>query len=998
MSKKLYFLICFVLVVTLASTSHGQVVIGNFEDSNMDGWQIWTGDGNAPGTTTEFNDTTGVTLDGNSLRLEVPEGEYKLALYIQLDDANLVDEFFNNEYFSLDVTRLSSEWEPNTDPNFSGYSALQLIVNANSVSGPVFAQLGGDFSWWESNPLDPNADLPKLATWNYVDAKRQIDPCSVSFLELIIVSYYDPNYTTGGVYYLDNIRLEPRSYQTVIGNFEGDMDGWIVGGDYSTEFNDTIGVTLDGNSLKVETGINEWWMQVLNFELLNSGFADEFFANSVLSFDLTRLRADWTPDPLSSWWHNNFRVAIYGDGDGWSVWYESDYLPDAWWVPDDPNDPNEDLPMTVTMNYAAAKAQMDPNSVYSLGCGIIFSNMNYTSGGIYYLDNIQLRAQLTASNPSPADEAGSVAGDAVLSWTPGDYAFTHDIYFGTDFDDVNNATRANHPGLTDFVENHPNSTYDPPGLLDIGRTYYWRIDEIEGLQIWKGDVWRFRTVNYRNVENFDSYTTDVSLRAVWEDYYTGDDTSAEVSVNTTIRRGVRSMKYWYRNNLPPFYSESRADTAGPNSLPSLIGSDWNIANAKSLRLYFYGQSDNDVDEKMYAALSDGDNPSHTAKVVYYGDMNDIKKEEWRPWDIELQEFVDDNDVNLANVSRIVIGFSHGAGPGGDGTVYFDDIRLFPPRCVPLKRSAYFAKLDYAPPRNLYAGDCVIDYQEIEVMGGDWLIDDYNADPLIAWYKLDDSGTVATDSSVNGNDGNLVGNPMWVAGQIDGALDFDPVDANDYVDIGDDPVFNPSDSFSIALWAYIEDWSEEWGHVMISRRGEENGWQLRRNGSWGSVGDPCSISFTTLGVGRPSDGWGNLPSNTAPPPLNEWLHIAAVYDKANSTKSIYLNGVLDAEQRTNPGTITPSTHNVYIGARANLLDTGAETFFTGKLDDVRLYDKALSQAEIASIMAGGLGSVSHYHPVASVAEVYDAEAEGSRAVNFKDFAVVTNSWLDEEIWP
>ena len=71
--------------------------------------------------------------------------------------------------------------------------------------------------------------------------------------------------------------------------------------------------------------------------------------------------------------------------------------------------------------------------------------------------------------------------------------------------------------------------------------------------------------------------------------------------------------------------------------------------------------------------------------------------------------------------------------------------------------------------------------------------------LIAQWKLDDgSGTIATDSA-GGHDGTLVGGPTWVAeGKIDGALQFDGSD--DYVDCGNDPIFNPEGSFSITLWA------------------------------------------------------------------------------------------------------------------------------------------------------------------------------------------------------
>jgi len=96
-----------------------------------------------------------------------------------------------------------------------------------------------------------------------------------------------------------------------------------------------------------------------------------------------------------------------------------------------------------------------------------------------------------ASSPSPADEATYVSLDTVLSWTPGDFAETHNVYFGTGFDDVNEADTGSallvSPGQTD-------TTYTPDGILDWGQEYFWRIDEINDADPnspWKGHTWSF---------------------------------------------------------------------------------------------------------------------------------------------------------------------------------------------------------------------------------------------------------------------------------------------------------------------------------------------------------------------------------------------------------------------------------------------------------------------------------------------------------------------------
>ncbi|MDI6450782.1 LamG-like jellyroll fold domain-containing protein [Anaerobaca lacustris] len=98
-----------------------------------------------------------------------------------------------------------------------------------------------------------------------------------------------------------------------------------------------------------------------------------------------------------------------------------------------------------------------------------------------------------ASNPAPENEASDIPRDVVLSWEAGEYAVTHDVYFGASFDDVNTAGRGNPMGVL-LSQGQAGATFDPPGLLDFGQTYYWRIDEVNGAPdnaIFKGETWSF---------------------------------------------------------------------------------------------------------------------------------------------------------------------------------------------------------------------------------------------------------------------------------------------------------------------------------------------------------------------------------------------------------------------------------------------------------------------------------------------------------------------------
>ncbi len=93
-----------------------------------------------------------------------------------------------------------------------------------------------------------------------------------------------------------------------------------------------------------------------------------------------------------------------------------------------------------------------------------------------------------ANRPSPAYQAAQVSATADLSWKAGYYAASHNVYFGTSEAAVTTATTAS----SVFKGNQTSKTYDP-GTLNEGVTYYWRIDEVNGVNLWPGLVWSFTT-------------------------------------------------------------------------------------------------------------------------------------------------------------------------------------------------------------------------------------------------------------------------------------------------------------------------------------------------------------------------------------------------------------------------------------------------------------------------------------------------------------------------
>ncbi len=121
-------------------------------------------------------------------------------------------------------------------------------------------------------------------------------------------------------------------------------------------------------------------------------------------------------------------------------------------------------------------------------------NANVWIDRVYFGAEPPLPRRDLALTPSPEDGATDVERSVDLSWTPGEFAQTHDVYLGTTFDDVNDASRAD-PRDVLASEGQVAIGYDA-GRLELDTTYYWRVDEVNGAPdnaIIKGAVWSFTT-------------------------------------------------------------------------------------------------------------------------------------------------------------------------------------------------------------------------------------------------------------------------------------------------------------------------------------------------------------------------------------------------------------------------------------------------------------------------------------------------------------------------
>jgi hypothetical protein len=204
--------------------------------------------------------------------------------------------------------------------------------------------------------------------------------------------------------------------------------------------------------------------------------------------------------------------------------------------------------------------------------------------------------------------------------------------------------------------------------------------------------------------------------------------------------------------------------------------------------------------------------------------------------------------------------------------------------------------------------------------------------LVAYYPFEGS---ADDLSGNGLNGTIGGAPSYAQGPTyyGMAIDFhSSADgaAGDYVDCGASPLFDLTDAMTVGVWVNIRSIPDEWRAIVTKG---DSAWRLATNSS------SRGFQFAFSGADR---GW--LGANTAKQvELNEWHYICGTYDKTNGAV-IYLDGRPDGTN-ADKGGIDLDTYNVWIGADSEPMDYKPGRYFDGMMDEVRIYNRALSQAEV-----------------------------------------------------
>ena len=209
-------------------------------------------------------------------------------------------------------------------------------------------------------------------------------------------------------------------------------------------------------------------------------------------------------------------------------------------------------------------------------------------------------------------------------------------------------------------------------------------------------------------------------------------------------------------------------------------------------------------------------------------------------------------------------------------------------------------------------------------------------PIAAYAFNEGAGTTAGDSSGNSLTGTLVNGPTWTTGQYGSALNFDGV--NDFVDLGNPTALQMTGSMTISGWINSSSFPAGDAAVVSKKTTDGTGYQLDTTIDGGAR----TVGFKLTNA----SGADMIRYGATPLQLNTWYDIAGVYNAANQTMDVYLNGVLDNGALV--GTVTASqensTANVSIGQR-----TGDPNNFNGRIDEVRMYNQPLTVAQVQTDM-------------------------------------------------
>lgn len=219
--------------------------------------------------------------------------------------------------------------------------------------------------------------------------------------------------------------------------------------------------------------------------------------------------------------------------------------------------------------------------------------------------------------------------------------------------------------------------------------------------------------------------------------------------------------------------------------------------------------------------------------------------------------------------------------------------------------------------------------------------------LVSWWPGDGNAS----DIVSGNNGALLNGATFGAAGVGYAFFLSKGDTNACVQVPSSPSLNPTGSFSLNAWIFPV--ADGIGHI-IAKWGDAAQWSYERAYSFHTLSGGALRFSISDDTNQCNASFHDFDTPEGVITLNAWNFVAAVYDQSTGTRQIYVNGVKVAERTDSPITITKSVADLGIGAQVHS-PTMLQFPFAGVIDEVALFNRALSQAEIQSIYnAGGSG--------------------------------------------
>jgi len=435
-----------------------------------------------------------------------------------------------------------------------------------------------------------------------------------------------------------------------------------------------------------------------------------------------------------------------------------------------------------------------------------------------------------AREPQPADASTVDTVDVVLQWRAGREAGSHQVYLGTDPQDL--------PLLTTTSESQVSA-----GELSYSTTYYWSVTEVNELEdptSHASDTWSFTTPDYGIVDSFEQYNDNCNrIFFAWEDGlgHNGGEEIDGCDVAPSAGNGGGSI---VGNDTAPFAEKTIVNAGSSQSMPlnydnafgdsyatlSLAGQNWTTSGIQTLALAFRGTAGNTG--QLYVKVNN-------SKIAYDGGAADIASATWQAWNIDLTAV-----SGLQNVTSLTIGVD---GASAAGMLYIDDIRLYP-----------------------LAGELITP------------ADPGSANLVGAWNFDAGSGSAVADSSGNGNNGVIEGNTnSWVPGKQGTALSMGN---NVYVSVPAAAWASIDTQFTVAFWALGDDAiGNNWGFYA----GDASGRLASCHLPWGS-----DVIFDTTA------GWSSeriMKAATTDELRGQWRHWIFMKNAETGEKQAYLDGRL-----------------------------------------------------------------------------------------------------------